>query len=269
MKDIELTKKLLAELKSLTSNDFELHRVEVLEKDLTEGLPVFEVIDDKQQKFNGVTYHKHVSGHFYSGSTIHREVYNYYYGEIPQGHYNIHHINGNPADNDILNLQCLTATEHKRLHNLEKPYNHYICEVCGKNFVSRRLDEKIRFCSKQCRNKYYSELKEIRICQYCGKEFTTNVYSDTIFCSQTCKNLDYWSKKPKVKKICPACGKTFEPPRNHQIYCSKSCRSKFNARKVKDKICAFCGKSFKPSKSTSKFCSRSCLAKSTWAKRKS
>ena len=269
MKNPELVKKLIAELKTCTTNAFELHRVEVLEKDLLEGLPVVEVIDDTHQKFNGVTYSKHVSGHFNCSCSIHREVYKYYYGEIPQGHYDIHHINGNPADNDILNLQCLTAAEHKRLHNFEKPYNHYICEVCGKNFVSRRLDEKIRFCSKQCRNKYYSELKEIRICQYCGKEFKTNVYSDAIFCSMTCKNLDYWSKKPKVKKICPVCEKIFEPRYKHQIYCSKSCRSRMNARRVKDKICAFCGKSFKPSKSDSKFCSVSCAAKSAWAKRKS
>ena len=37
-------------------------------------------------------------------------------GPIPDGH-QIHHVNGDKLDNRIGNLQCLTATEHKRIHS--------------------------------------------------------------------------------------------------------------------------------------------------------
>ena len=122
MKNPELVKKLLAELKTCTTNDFELHRVEVLEKDLLEGLPVVEVIDDTHQKFNGVTYAKSNSGHFRTTSyPIHRAVYEYYCGEVPAGNYNIHHIDLNKENNSVENLQLLrTCLKTKKCAKIAK-----------------------------------------------------------------------------------------------------------------------------------------------------
>ena len=51
----------LKTLKSAAENDFERHRLDVLEKDLT-APPKVEIIDEKHQKFLGVTYHEEKSG---------------------------------------------------------------------------------------------------------------------------------------------------------------------------------------------------------------
>jgi hypothetical protein len=47
-----------------------------------------------------------------------RKIYESYYGKIPKG-YHIHHIDGNPFNNDISNLQCVSAEEHTKIHKNE------------------------------------------------------------------------------------------------------------------------------------------------------
>ena len=98
-------------LRNFAENDFERHRIDVLEKDLTEP-PKVEVIDDKHQKFNGNVYYKHKSGHYVTNKGIHRDIWIYYHGDIPepQSNYDIHHRDVNPSNNDISNLQLLTKS---------------------------------------------------------------------------------------------------------------------------------------------------------------
>lgn len=45
----------------------------------------------------------------------HRKVWEDFYGDIPRDH-EIHHKDGNKLNNDILNLECMSITEHKRVH---------------------------------------------------------------------------------------------------------------------------------------------------------
>ena len=47
-----------------------------------------------------------------------RKIYESHYGKIPNG-YHIHHIDGNPFNNDILNLQCVSSEDHAKIHKNE------------------------------------------------------------------------------------------------------------------------------------------------------
>lgn len=47
--------------------------------------------------------------------TVHSLIWENHYGEIPPGCV-IHHVNGNKKDNRIENLQCLTRSEHRKVH---------------------------------------------------------------------------------------------------------------------------------------------------------
>lgn len=51
----------------------------------------------------------------YFGQSVHRLIYEEAYGPIPKG-YHIHHKDGNKLNNDLSNLEILTASEHIRLH---------------------------------------------------------------------------------------------------------------------------------------------------------
>lgn len=222
----------LAVLRDAAENDFERHRLDVLERDLT-APPAVEIIDDKHQRFDGVIYHRNKSEHFSKFQAIYRDVWVYYYGDIPEGDYQIHHIDGNPANNDIPNLQLLTTSEHQRLHRTKPPVEK-ICPICGKIFTVPLKQREKKCCSVTCANKLrarsHQRPHDERICPVCDKKFPVPPTNrNQIYCSWNC----YAAAKRtiQVKRICPVCGKSFTPPRKNQIYCSKKCSSKVNAQK--------------------------------------
>lgn len=221
-------------LRNFAENDFEKHRIDVLEKDLTDP-PKVEIIDDKHQKFNGIVYHENTKLHYYRVLSLHRVVYQYYYGGIPE-EYEIHHDDWNPANNDISNLKMLTKPEHHKIHH--QANITVICEHCGKPFVSKT--KYARFCSPKCmransRKRYQIPAK----CEYCGKNFQAHRYEGTRFCSRTCaskwreqqKNIQ---TEEKPTAICPVCGKEFIKTVHNRIYCSNKCNVKAYKQRSKN-----------------------------------
>lgn len=216
------------------ANDFELHRINLLEQDLTNP-PVAVQIDDTHQKFNGIIYRRDKANHYQSTFHLHRAVYNYYFGEIPAG-YVIHHIDHNPENNDITNLQPLTKSEHQKIHSSKKHFatieqNTFLCPICGKSFIDTS-HERI-YCSSSCsaiayQNQRRTELEgKTLICKHCGKEFPATDTHNGCFCSGKCSSA-FVRKNYFIESTCPVCGKVFQ---NRQYdhpakYCSSSCAAK-------------------------------------------
>ena len=46
---------------------------------------------------------------------LHRLTWRFIYGPIPKDHV-IHHIDGNPKNNNITNLACVSKSDHRRIH---------------------------------------------------------------------------------------------------------------------------------------------------------
>ena len=269
MKQPERVAELLAELRTLTENDFERHRIDVLERDLHEP-PTVEIIDETHQKFDGVIYPINGAGHFAkSYNPIHREVWKYYFGEIPEG-YEIHHVDDDKSNNKPENLQCLTKTEHRKLH-FSKPeliadlQRELTCDYCGKKFVAVWSGGN-RFCSDECKSaRFYrcEHNQEERICAFCGVTFKTSKFNNTRCCSHSCAMKLRLNEKT-VEATCPIYGKKFmRAESSNKIYCSRTCASKAQAQKRREtRICAFCGKPFETWKYTkTACCSKSCAMK--------
>lgn len=211
-------------------NDFELYRIDVLERDLTTP-PVAEQIDETHQRFDGVTYSKKADGHYSAYKGIHQIIWKYYHGEIPADDvYEIHHRNLNPADNSPDNLQLLTKSEHQKLHNALNRKSQ-ICPICGKVFTPKSPSDKRTFCSHKCRGVSLRKTPVEKICPVCGKKFIAHQQRPhQVCCSDSC------AAKLRCQKLgfdlvtgrtCPVCGKDFIPGHNpRQICCSKSCAMK-------------------------------------------
>ena len=224
MKDYDVVKKLIAELKAQTTTPSELHRVEVLESDFFNP-PKAEVIDDNKQSFNSVVYNKKKDGHYHSHNGIHRAVWQYFNGEVPQGH-EIHHIDWNPSNNEISNLQLMTISEHRSLHSQHQTKKEFTCANCGKKYFA--VDFKVnRFCSKKCCQNFHNHKpKIIKYCQVCGKEIEDTATGIKKYCSEKCRREASYQKYTEVR-VCEECGKEFSVNRYRPTkYCSHTCHMK-------------------------------------------
>lgn len=229
---MKFTPEVAAALKVLRDNvesDFERHRIDILERDLHEP-PAVEVVDEKHQRFDGVTYTKNHSEHFTASQGIHRAVWQYYNGQIPDG-YHIHHIDEDKNNNAVSNLQCLSKSEHQILHmetseRHEKRKRLFVCQRCGKEYVGYESGNNA-FCSKQCRDE--SSL-ETRTCTICGQKFTARRWEKTKYCSPQCASK---ARKKDKTKICACCGQPFDARRHFstQKYCSFECyiKARYNS----------------------------------------
>lgn len=275
----------LAVLRDAAENDFERHRLDVLERDLTSP-PVVEVIDGKQQRFDGIIYKKrNHDQHYFRQAGIYRDVWQYYNGEIPDG-YVIHHVDENPDNNAIENLQCMTQAEHRRLHNenLTRDFKEFTCVVCGKTFTAMNLGIN-KYCSEHCRQRggYLARKTELRYCEFCGEPFFTAPTWEQQFCSPHCArkanadqsiaNLPKNTKQLKPK-TCPACGEIFQPHHAKQICCSRKCAMQIRwqqQREAAKRQCPVCGKEFVPARLqvNQTYCSHHCAMTALWQKRHS
>lgn len=85
----------------------------------------------------------------------------------------IDHIDGNPLNNDISNLQILNFKEHQSLDVLRNKDIVVKCTYCGKEFIipGSKLNFRNRkdrnqsgyFCSRTCSGKYGADIKNKRI----------------------------------------------------------------------------------------------------------
>lgn len=278
MKNSQRVSELLAELRELAEYDFEQRHLDALEQDLNPP-PVVEIIDETHQKFLGRIYHKKAEKYYVSANkNLHRVVWEYFYGKIPAG-YSIHHIDCNKDNNDISNLQILTNSEHRKLHNSMSTSKEYTCEVCGKKFYSANIRERARFCSNKCMHANYAPSKEsfeLRQCKFCGKKFRALKSQSQKFCSRSCsaKNSAQAVKKYPLEKTCPICGKKFlvTAENSLKVYCSRECGHKSSGLKAtkypREKTCPVCSKIFSPVNHRSVCCSISCAAKLREQKKK-
>lgn len=188
-------------------------------------------ISETIQKFDGVSYYR--CGPYFQrkGKRLHRVVWETHNGPIPRG-YEVHHINGNRADNNIGNLQLMLAEDHHR-HHANQP---------ERIAMSKKAIRKAAECAKQWHQteagkefhsqhakQYWKNAQPITyICKHCGNEFQSiNVYgkNENTFCSNACKSA--WRRRSGVdneERICPVCGKAFKVNKYaKQTCCSAEC----------------------------------------------
>lgn len=258
MKQPERVAALLAELRTLAESDFERHRIDVLERDLT-APPTVEVIDDTRQSFDGVTYRKNHDGHFYRGLALHRAVWSYCVGEIPDG-YHIHHVDEDKANNDIVNLQMLMQSEHLKLHNATIRTEKF-CPVCKKSFIPQNKHQ--IFCSRSCSATCETSIATEKLCPVCGKIFIKK-RNRQVYCSANCRILH---QKNHEQRTCVICGKEFSVSISHpeKKTCSSHCAGQLaslsrGGHLATPRKCAICGKEFMTrwASSTERTCSHAC-----------
>jgi hypothetical protein len=82
---------------------------------------------------------------------VHRMEWERVNGPIPEGHL-IHHRDGNRLNNDISNLECVSARTHLNHHHTSP----LICAACGVKTLRFVIGQPTnRFCSRKCAVRYH------------------------------------------------------------------------------------------------------------------
>lgn len=135
---------------------------------------------------------------------LHEEMWKHHYGKIPEGKH-IHHKDGDPLNNKISNLECLTASEHLKAHWSKE-----------RSDAQAKWADKIRHLSK----KWHASPE--------GRRWHLQHIQDMW------KNL---REKPKMEIICYHCGKkALVLPRKikKNRFCSVICIQK--SRREREKL---------------------------------
>ena len=188
------------------------------------------------QIFNGKKYHKYSHERYFSRHDVrlHRAVWEYYNGPIPEG-YDVHHKDGNAENNDISNLEVISTTEHAKLH-AEQHRNDPECMAKLRANMAKankaacewhRSPEGREWHRKHAREQGPRKEYE-RTCICCGKTYTTK-NPNSKFCSLKCNAKNRRdSGVDNITKVCPVCGKEFSTNRySGTNACSKSCGAKY------------------------------------------
>lgn len=181
---------------------------------------------------------------------LHRHIWVDLYGPIPEKHH-IHHKNGNPLDNRIENLECLSAAAHMSGHSLERLSDPVYRKAHLDRFKKVQDAARVWPSSEEGRKWSASEAtREMRskarkkswksrfwdkpcTCLQCGGEFL-GLFGRAKFCSPPCCTL-YWKLVINQKMCtCQVCEKVFQTSKQNAGYaCSKTCQTKLQHKNKK------------------------------------
>lgn len=168
--------------------------------------------------------------------SLHRATWLHINGPIPVG-YEIDHRDGNPLNNDIGNLQCITIAEHRRLEGERGSYS-----------TAKALT-------------HLDSVRHLAAAWHRTAE-------GRAWHSETSRRA--MSNRKKVDCECRICGKGFKSKHAYAMYCSAMCRESGRPERaaIHELACAFCKQSFKSNKATQQFCSYGCSGRARHAARR-
>lgn len=166
--------------------------------------------------------------------SLHREVWKAAHGPIPDGCH-IHHVDHDPANNDLSNLVCMTEDEHREHHALDEhaasrkrtdEWLGHLAEIRPLATEWHRSTEGRAWHREHGREVAANMPMKPGVCDQCGKAFLSKV--PMRFCSNACKSA--WRRTAgldDVARACERCGAAFTTNRYSRVrFCSRSCASR-------------------------------------------
>lgn len=172
------------------------------------------------QRYSRVPTSKHRNHRVYYYTTteprtaLHRDVWESVHGKIPEGHH-IHHKDENPFNNDLSNLECLSQSEHSRLHCPLAKYvkdnpdhQERIVELAKAWHAS---EEGSKWHSQNSIKQWRNKKPKTFTCKVCKKSFKSKNPRNPIYCSNVCGNYARWhSGNSQEQRNCQKCNQSFD-----------------------------------------------------------
>jgi hypothetical protein len=72
---------------------------------------------------------------------------------------------------------------------------------------------------------------EERICTVCESPYMSRSTHPSLYCSSACRKAAQRAKSQQPPADCPNCGSRFQPRRSNQIFCSRTCKSRYRSHR--------------------------------------
>lgn len=190
-------------------------------------------------------YYRPNGTHIANGvEALHREIWRDYHGSIPVG-WHIHHIDGDPDNNHIDNLECLPPFDHLSHHgtNLSDEQLAQRRQNMDKARIAaaawHRSDEGRAWHRAHGREGWLDRQPTARVCEQCGGTYLSRaIQRHNRFCSNKCKSA--WRRASGVDdedRTCPVCGRTFRVNRySRKRACSRVCGSRLRTDRAPGRL---------------------------------
>ena len=155
---------------------------------------------------------------------LHRYIYEFYNGKLPDG-YDVHHKDFDKNNNNLSNLVALPKSEHVKIHmsNLSEERLQKMRDNIAENVRPKASEWHGSKEGREWHKVHYEQMKDklhqkhTFVCKNCGKEFDA---SRKGFCSNACKSA--YRRKLGVDNVtrkCALCGKEFNVNKYAKIRC--------------------------------------------------
>lgn len=157
--------------------------------------------------------------------TLHRAIWRHYHGPIPEGCH-IHHRDGDPLNNDIANLVCLSPAEHIGEHwtpERSEVARRHMDDIRHLSAAWHRSAEGRAWHAEHGRESWVDRQPGRRACDHCAAEYDYFTFSR--FCSNRCKAAARRASGVDDEvRVCEACSAEFTVNRySRQRACSRAC----------------------------------------------
>lgn len=171
---------------------------------------------------------------------LHRDVWRHHHGDIPEGCH-VHHKDGDPLNNDIRNLECVTTTEHAARHPMSeerrRQQREHADRIRPMAAEWHSTPEGIEWHRENGRRMMARREARSFICEYCGTAFESKRLGGARFCSNKCKAA--WRRASGVDnedRNCVICGATFSVNRYDSVKtCSRVCAGRAQSQTKRSK----------------------------------
>ena len=199
------------------------------------------------QEFDGIRFYLKPGGYMKAdfrgptaGAYMHRYVYAFHHGAIPDGH-QVHHIDGCKTNNSIENLEAKSASDHISDHGHERASDP--ARLAQMQAVMDRVrveaskwhgsPEGRAFHSAKSKAEWEKRTPTTLSCYHCGEAYKGFPgMTKKGFCSMSCQGMArVASGVDDVEKKCATCGNPFMANKYKPVLtCGAECR---NARTAK------------------------------------
>src|SRR5262249_36767458 len=135
---------------------------------------VFRRYPDSRRRNHRVYFSAHISNRK-PPLWLHREIWKAAHGPIPEGHF-IHHRDGNPLNNSLENLECISRAGHTQEHqqrgDYSYPRNREVLDAIRPLAVEWHGSEEGQAWHREHGKRTWARRQPVaRVCEQCGAAF--------------------------------------------------------------------------------------------------